>query len=53
VHNMSEATYYRLQRLGKAPDVVRLGPKKVSISNAAAERWRLAREAEAHAGTAE
>jgi predicted DNA-binding transcriptional regulator AlpA len=48
-HNMSAATYYRLQREGRAPDVMRLGPKKVLISNAAAERWRQAREEEARA----
>ena len=50
-NHMSEATYYRLQRLGKTPDVIRLGPKKVLISTAAAERWRIAREAEARAST--
>src|SRR5262245_19070780 len=48
-NNMSEATYFRLQREGKGPDVMRLGRKKVLITAAAAERWRLAREADARA----
>jgi predicted DNA-binding transcriptional regulator AlpA len=50
-NNLSEATFYRLQRQGKAPDRMKLGPRLVLITDAAAERWRLAREAEARTMT--
>jgi hypothetical protein len=49
-HCLSRASFYNLQKIGKAPRVLRVG-QKVLVSREAAEQWRRDREAESSAKT--
>ena len=44
-NRISKATFYNLDKIGKAPKTIKLGAKRI-ISKEASARWRAEREAE-------
>jgi hypothetical protein len=49
-NNLSEPFYYKLQKQGLGPDVIKIG-KRTLISTKAGDRWREANERKAAAAT--
>ena len=48
-HRLSRAQFYKLKKLGQAPDEARAGERVVIITAEAAARWRKQREKAARA----
>jgi predicted DNA-binding transcriptional regulator AlpA len=46
-HGISRALFYKLQKAGRAPAIMKISANRVAISREAAEKWRREREAEA------